>query len=62
MLWGKLPLPGEGEGGREAAHKMGAFRDPVFRLLHRDPAERSSLRDFHAACNQLFGGRVGGQA
>lgn len=54
MLRGDRPLPWEGQLSAQHAQRLGAFKQPVLQLLHRDPARRPSMHDFHAACTQLF--------
>ena len=51
MLKGELPLPWEGGLSRR---QVGPFREPLLKLLHRDPAQRADMASFHHACTRLF--------
>ena len=57
-LKGEAPLPWEGDLSSSVARYLGSFQGPVLRLLHRDPARRSSMRRFHIACTKLFAART----
>lgn len=40
-------LPWEGEMKEELTRKLGAMREPILAMLHRDPAMRPSMNDVH---------------
>lgn len=51
----ELPWEGQRLRSRPAVRKrLGVFKKPVLALLHRNPAQRSSMHDFCAACDSLF--------
>ena len=54
MLLGEEPLPWEGEPGQARLSMLGLFREPVLRLLQREPRQRCSVQAFHSACTQIF--------
>ena len=53
-LVGELPLPWEGELPAGTRAKLGIFKAPVLRLLHRDPAQRATMADFCSVCQTMF--------
>eukprot|EP00892_Ulva_mutabilis_P008124 jgi/Ulvmu1/5684/UM024_0031.1 len=59
QLLGVLPLPWEGELGQEVKDRLGIFREPVLRLLHRDPAQRASMQHFCDLCQSMATGTLG---
>ena len=54
MLMGDIPLPWDEGLSRQQNQQLGLFKDPVMQLLQRDPAKRSDMLTFHAACKNLF--------
>eukprot|EP00892_Ulva_mutabilis_P004161 jgi/Ulvmu1/2116/UM127_0001.1 len=61
-LRGDMPLPWEGKLSPEVRRNLGALRDPVLKLLHREPSNCISMRQFHAACTMIFASRTTIQA
>eukprot|EP00892_Ulva_mutabilis_P004444 jgi/Ulvmu1/2371/UM130_0002.1 len=57
-LRGDLPLPWEGELSLEVRRHLGTFKDAILKLLHREPAQRISMREFHISCTKLFAART----
>jgi hypothetical protein len=58
QLKGVMPLPWEQEMSSQLQKGLEAFKEPVLQLLHREPAQRASMKRFHAACTHLFSGRT----
>jgi hypothetical protein len=58
QLRGDTPLPWEGEMSLKQQRRLGPFKGPVLQMLHRDAAQRVSMKRFHAACTHLFSGRT----
>lgn len=58
-LSGERPLPWEGDLRHDVSTRLGLFKGPVLRLLHRDAGCRPSMREFHATCTQIFAARPG---
>eukprot|EP00892_Ulva_mutabilis_P006551 jgi/Ulvmu1/4268/UM194_0008.1 len=57
-LRGDLPLPWEGVLSTAVLRHLGSFRGPILQLLHREPSQRISMRQFHIACSKLFAART----
>eukprot|EP00892_Ulva_mutabilis_P004443 jgi/Ulvmu1/2370/UM130_0001.1 len=57
-LRGDLPLPWEGELSPEVRRHLGAFEDPILKLLQREPGQRISMREFHVSCTNIFATRT----
>ena len=53
-LLGELSLPWEGDLPAATRAKLGIFKAPVLRLLHRDPAQRATMADFCSLCQTMF--------
>jgi hypothetical protein len=62
QLRGDVALPWEGEMSLKQQRGLGPFQGPVLQLLHRDPAQRMSMKRFHAACTHLFSARTTAEA
>lgn len=55
QLKGEQELPWEdAETAAAALRKLGMLRGAVLQLLHRDPTQRATARQFHTACSQAF--------
>lgn len=44
----------EGSISKQDTEKLGMFREPIQKLLHRDPCMRASVRQFNEDVNKLF--------
>lgn len=44
-LRGDEVLPWEGEMSEDLKGKLGALREPILAMLHRDPTQRVSMKD-----------------
>lgn len=53
-LLGHLHLPWEGQLRPDVKRKLGAFQEPVLRLLQREPSQRMTMNKFHTSCTKLF--------
>ena len=58
MLKGDLPLPWEVGLSKKQERQLGTSKDAVMQLLQRDPAKRSDMPTFQAACRNLILGTV----
>ena len=54
QLRGDAELPWEGEGlCRDTRHHLGVFYETVLGMLRRDPAQRATMSDLCAACDNV---------
>eukprot|EP00892_Ulva_mutabilis_P004140 jgi/Ulvmu1/2098/UM125_0001.1 len=54
QLRGEQLLPWEGPRCGPLLHRLGVLRPAVLHLIERDPAQRSTARQFHTACSDAF--------
>jgi hypothetical protein len=50
----------EGRISREDEKKLGKFRNPILKLLQREPSERDSVRQFCKSMFEIFRSTPGG--
>lgn len=55
MILGDLMAPWEDPATAPAISKsLGNLKEPIFKLLERDPAEQLTVMDFHRACRRMM--------